>query len=463
MAKNTPMLALETDGIRAVRLTESGKDFACDITQAWPFAAVSGEETPEADPAGATEQDSVAVLADIFKAAAKRFRTREIALSLPLSYFITRLVRVPADAPDTLAQAADEALAAASPFPDETLRAGIETVCETDREICALAVALPQAVSQEIADALAAAKVCVTRVDVALLGWLRMLWPRLTAQGAQKRQMVLVNVSQSWDFVVLEAGVPVVMRNLGVQDTAAELGREIILSLLEQGQQAVADEVVVFGEAPCDAAYLERLGAFGPVRTEILDEPFAGAEGCAHRDLEAQTLDATPAAWVEARTETRTQRRLSAALAVAGALWLMVMGVLFGVPFAYDWMRDAQKARSRQQAKAYKDVKDMRDKVYLVRRYSDRARGALEMFKAISDRMPQGITLTAFQYKRGQNVHVTGEAEKPTDVYAFKESFDELAIDETPIFSEVRMPGVSGRGGRNKFDIDATFAGEEDK
>ena len=86
-----------------------------------------------------------------------------------------------------------------------------------------------------------------------------------------------------------------------------------------------------------------------------------------------------------------------------------------------------------------------------------------EMFKAVVDRMPEGITLTAFQYKRGANVHVTGEAEQPTDVYRFKESFDQITVDDEPVFADVRMPGVSGRGGKNKFDIDASFESEEEK
>ena len=178
---------------------------------------------------------------------------------------------------------------------------------------------------------------------------------------------------------------------------------------------------------------------------------------------EGAALDATPASWAEVRNEARYKKRLAIATGAAVGVWLALMGVLFGVPFAYDMMRDAEKAKSNRHARQYKAVKDMRDKVKLVRRYSDHARGALEMFKAVVDRMPEGITLTAFQYKRGANVHVTGEAEQPTDVYKFKESFDQIAVDGEPVFEEVRMPGVSGRGGKNKFDIDASFPQEDSK
>ena len=36
-------------------------------------------------------------------------------------------------------------------------------------------------------------------------------------------------------------------------------------------------------------------------------------------------------------------------------------------------------------------------------------------------------------------------------------------LDDEPVFADVRMPGVSGRGGRNKFDIDASFESEDSK
>jgi hypothetical protein len=236
-----------------------------------------------------------------------------------------------------------------------------------------------------------------------------------------------------------------------------------MLSIIQGGAGEEVGDIVVCspGEVPQD--FVTRLGAFGPVRVEQMDDPFAGVEGCARRAAEGSALDATPASWAKVRNETRYKKRLAIATGIAAAVWLALMGVLFGVPFAYDMMRDAEKDRSKRHARQYKAVKDMRDKVKLVRRYSDHARGALEMFKAVADRMPEGITLTAFQYKRGVNVHVTGEAEQPTDVYQFKEQFDQITVDDEPVFGEVRMPGVSGRGGKNKFDIDAAFEGEEEK
>ncbi len=478
MAKQIPVLGIEADCLRAVRLTENGKDFVCDVSEEWSLAPEGGEPQPVDGADVAQNQDDISAnevpavgedpLVEAFRAAVKRFKTREFALALPLSRFLAKGVRVPEAERDTLGDVAQTALDEMSPFPDDPLTASHEVVAETDDSVRAMAAALPEASSPDIVDALAAAKIRVTRVDVAALGWLRALWPRITAPeaaGEQQpaRRLVLLDTADGWDLIVLDDGAPSIMRGLGVMETAAELGREVMLSIIHGGAGGDVGDIVVFspGEVPQD--FVTRLGAFGPVRVEQMDDPFAGVEGCARRAAEGSALDATPASWAEIRNETRYKKRLAIATGIAAAVWLALMGVLFGVPFAYDMMRDAEKDKIKRHARQYKTVKDMRDKVKLVRRYSDHARGALEMFKAVVDRMPDGITLTAFQYKRGVNVHVSGEAEQPTDVYQFKERFDQITVDDEPVFADVRMPGVSGRGGKNKFDIDAAFETEEEK
>ena len=478
MAKLIPVLGIETDCLRAVRLTENGKDFVCDVAEEWPFAPAEepgqdGQPGPKAseDADGgdvADMQESEDPLVEAFRAAVKRFGTREFALALPLSRFLVKSVSVPESERDTLGDVAQSALDGMSPFPDDPLTVGYETVAETDSAVVAVAAGLPEASSPDVVAALEAAKIRVTRVDVLELGWLRSLWPRISAPEAAgaptpSRRLVLFSMADGWGMIVLDDGAPSVLRGLGEVTTAAELGREVMLSLLQGGAGGEIGDVVVFSQGVVPQDVIDRLGAFGPVRVETVEDPFAGVEGCARRAVEGSALDATPAIWAELRNEARYKKRLGIAVVAAATVWFAIMGVLFGVPFVYDKMRDSENAKIKRHAKAYKDVKDMRDKVKLVRRYSDHARGALEIFKAVSDRMPDGITLSAFQYKRGVNVHVTGEADQPTDVYTFKERFDQIMVDEVPVFADVRMPGVSGRGGKNKFDIDASFESEDSK
>jgi hypothetical protein len=293
MAKQIPVLGIEADCLRAVRLTENGKDFVCDLSEEWSLMPEGGEPQAEDGADVAQNPDDIAApdpsvagedpLVEAFRAAAKRFKTREFALALPLSRFLAKGVRVPEAERDTLGDVAQTALDEMSPFPDDPLTAGHEIVAETDDSVRAMAAALPEASSPDIVDALAAAKIRVTRVDVTALGWLRALWPRIAAPeaaGAQQpaRRLVLFDTADGWDLIVLDDGAPSIMRGLGVVETASELGREVMLSILQGGASGDIGDIVVFspGEVPQD--FVARLGAFGPVRVERMDDPFAGVE-----------------------------------------------------------------------------------------------------------------------------------------------------------------------------------------
>ena len=85
------------------------------------------------------------------------------------------------------------------------------------------------------------------------------------------------------------------------------------------------------------------------------------------------------------------------------------------------------------------------------------------MLKAVSDRMPEGITLTSFSYKRGERLSVVGEAKQPTDVYEFKNALTEAATeDDEKLFTEVTLMGPSQSRGVHKFSIEGSFVSEEE-
>ena len=231
------------------------------------------------------------------------------------------------------------------------------------------------------------------------------------------------------------------------------------------GMREVAEIVIVTaGEVAEDVR--ERLAAYGPVRVEMLaeEDAYSGVEGVANRTVENAPLDVTPFAWDTALKEARLKKRLTLSLAAAGGIWALAMLVLFGVPFGFSWMTDRQKAASKRHHAVYQKVKDTKDRVKLVQRYSDHARGALETLKVISDRLPEGVTLSQLQFRRGDSVRVWAEAAQPTDAYAFKKALDKASLDDdSQLFGEVVLSEVKQtRGGGHRFDIDAKFTVDAD-
>ena len=497
MKRSITVLGIEADGVRGVRLAENGTDWICADSGFWPTGSGRRVEndalqqessdgraaSPQAAGFGGEDElsadDRYTATVDALKEASKRFGTGEVVLSVPLSSLLMKVARTSVEERDSLLETAGTELGKVSPFPGETPVIGIETVSETDSDLVTMFAALPEAAAAEIGDALDEANVRVIRTDATALGWLRTLWPRIVSSQAASRTVVLMDLGNGWDIAVLDNGAPSLLRGLGNIADPVELGREVMLSLMQAGVESAPGEIAVFSTRDIDPAVIGRLEAFGPVRVERVDAADAdrGVDGVARRTLEGATLDVTPADWTELREESRFKKKLKVFLTAAGAAWLLLMGTLLGGPFVYDWLTERQKETCKRHAKAYKEVKDMRDKVKLVRQYSDHARGTLEMLKAVSDRMPEGVTLTSFSYKRGEKLSIVGEADQPTVVYDFKNALANAAIvaiegendeiGEKPVeerlFAVVTLSGPSKSRNTHKFSIECLFeAPEED-
>lgn len=402
----------------------------------------------------------------------------EAVLALPLSRLLVRMVRVPAgtDAQD----AVSAALKAASPYPDEPLAVSFEAVSEDASGTTVLAAALPESAAEDIAEALDAAKLNVVRVDALALGCLRGLWSQLAGEG---RRLVLFESVDGISLFVLDGDRPSAVRALSA---GADLRRETTLSLLEAedfgGAMPLAEIVLVHtrpdGEPP-EAAPEEgeseggeppspppvtletvraEIGAFaeGNVR-ELTIGPDAGLVGVASRNDDAAPLDVLPDSWREFLNETRFKAKLLRNMTLAIGLWVLAMGVLFGVPFGYGYLTDRVKDRCKQHGSQYRLVSDMKSKVGIIEKYSDHSRGALELMKAISDRLPEGVTLVSWDFKRADGIRLRGESAGTAPVYQFNDALRDMKTageDGEAVFTEVALGSLNAqKDGLQKFEL----------
>ena len=365
---------------------------------------------------------------------------REAVLALPLNRLLVKMVRVPAEA-DAVATATP-ILQAMSPFPDEPLTVSCETVRETAEGSVVLAAALPESAADDIATALDAQKLSVTRIDLLALGQLREVWGRFDASDGQRR-LVRIASPDCRTLIVLDGDQPTAIRGLSEADDGA---REEMLLLLEA----------------------ESFGGPKPlVATVDVESSDAAIEGVAERSLDSAALNALPAGWRDVLEETRFKAKLIRHLSIAVGLWLVVMGVLFGVPVGYGFLTDHQKDLSRQHARQYRLVSDKKKKVDVFKQYSDHGRGALEIMKAVSDRLPAGITLASWNYDRKTGLHISGDSETDTDVYEFKNTMEALAFGEGEtaerVFGFVELGKLNMMRGKQRFDLDLGFEAKEEE
>ena len=300
----------------------------------------------------------------------------EAVLALPLSRLVVKMVRVSGD--EDAVAAASGILSAISPFPDEPLTVSCETVRETEKGRVVLAAALPEGAADDIASALDAAKINVTRVDILSLGELRGLWPQLSDGRTGVRRLVLLKGVDCLSLFVLDDDQPSAVRAI---TSEGDLRREVMLSLLEAedfGGTKPLSEIVTAGDV--DVSGLESFASVRRLETGE-DRIALALKGVEERTGEQSSLDALPESWREVLEETRFKAKLKKFLAISGGIWALVMLVLFGVPFVFGLLTDRQKSLCKEHSRQYKSVLAMKEKVNLVRKYSDHARGALETMK----------------------------------------------------------------------------------
>ena len=405
-----------------------------------------------------------------FEGGTLRFHTTgeagsETVLALPLTRLILKVVRVPAENRDDPAAFATPLVAALSPYPDEPLTVSCETLSESEAGLVVLAGALPESSTDDVAEALDGAKLNVRRIDALALGELRGLWGSVigASGAADARRLVVLKGPECLSLFVLDGDVPCEIR--AVSPTAS-LRRETMLSLVAAedfaGPRELAEAVLAaHPEAPFTAEEKEAFAAFAPVRALVIDDPDAALKGVALRTAEPGAFDLLPASWREMLEETRFKAKLRKHLFVALGVWVLAMAVLFGVPLVYGLLTDHQKTLSREHARQFREVSEMKGKVELVQKYTDHARGALEILRLVSTCLPaEGVELTNWNFKREDGVRFSGEAVDSVLPLDFVDS-----LRKTGVFGYVSDPGMqsSGKSGKWRFEISCEFEAREEE
>ena len=393
-----------------------------------------------------------------FKSMSEEIDSSETVLALPLGRLIVKIVRVPEEGGVDPAAFAAPLLQAMSPYPDEPLTVGFEVVKKSEKDLVILAAALPESAADDLAGALDSKKLNVTRVDALVLGELRKRWEEIdTADG--RRRLVKIKSPDGVALVVLDGDTPVAIRSLAASGSAqngsgdsasdpaqnaAKLNREELMLLLEAEDFGGPKELAETLEFESDVA--------------------KAMEGVAERSMEEGALNALPESWREVLDETRFKAKLVRRLSVAGGIWALIMAILFGVPIVFGFLADHQKSLSREHSRQYNEVAGIREKVNIVKKYSDHSQGALEIMKAVSDRLPQGVDLDNWNFSREDGVRTSGVAATDTLVYEFKRNMESvLAGEEERLFKSVKLGNISASSKGQKFTIELGFAAEEEE
>jgi hypothetical protein len=429
-------------------------------------AATSGRA--ELTPAGAEGSDEAKARAAALRAACAAV-AGEVTVAVPSESVLLRVVDLPAGDGAEIRGMVELQVDKFSPFPVETLVMAHEVLARRGETLTVLIAAVKLAVVEALGAELGAAGLRPRRVDVETLGW----WHSLRAGGAVPaagRAVFVLMPEKTPEILVAEDGVLVLFRSLG--DTgdlagpalAEEIGREVAYTLtafeLERSGAKECSLAVCVRDAKDAEPIVSRLQAEhgGEVRVVRLDGMASAAEGVARRSVEGAGVDLTPAAWHSAARGREFKKQMIVAGAGVAALWILVMGSLFG---GLAWQGYKVQRLNREQARwrdPAMEVRATRRRVAMIRRYMDRRHSALECLREVSRLLPAGIDLTSFTYRKGESVKADGRAATVEQVYEFKRN-----LDGCEMFPETRLSGptTDRKSGQQVFSVDMQVPPEE--
>jgi len=397
------------------------------------------------------ESDAHSLLVAELRPMANEWRG-EASLALPADQLLLRVVDLPTIDPDELLSMVELQIETFSPFPVDTLTVSFEVLAETESSSRVLIVAVKNDVVDALGEAFHEVGVTVRWVDVDVLGW----WHWLTQKekvSKYGREALLMNLQDGLVLIVAQNGVPLTVRAIpGLEDMNTEEFSETVaeevdftLTSLETEWGGVDHtQISLWSEGDPPIGLAESLGvalSTSVASGNLNDLPLlshALADRATERD--PGTVDLAPPEWEAGDLARLTKRNL---LVASGGVVGVCLCVLLGVSVMAGVRKaglEKVKLRRQQIIEPAQELRLVRDKVNDLRRYIDDDSSSLEVLRAVSLSLPEGVDISQFYFSRTGNTAIRCEAAQKQSIFKFSEK-----LGETGLFEDVESGRVEPR------------------
>ena len=153
------------------------------------------------------------------------------------------------------------------------------------------------------------------------------------------------------------------------------------------------------------------------------------------------------------------------------SLGALVMVYLLGV-LAYfaaiEWARHGQASAEltqRSLAKSYTNTLQLAQQVKILQNQMNLKYAALDSFKAVAEKLPDGLTINSFSFQRGSKVQLFGSASSgnPGQIATFVGELQGVESNGRRLFSAVESPTIRAdpASGQNRWNFECDLANPE--
>lgn len=394
-----------------------------------------------------------------------------VSLALPTDQVLMRVARFPTLDAGEIRDMAALQVDKFSPFPVDQMTVGQEILSQSEGVSRVVIGTVTTESVSKLGGALQAAGLFPREVDIEALGWWRLLKQENHIPEAGRHLLLLLEDSGS-ELLVMQDGVPVLLRSLGIPslgspaEAAAELAEELnyTLTTLEAEWGTRPSEIVQVwhrSEAPVEFMVRLREECHLEVETKRLETLPPLTEGLARRSAERgpHLMDLSLPEWKTNLESRRLRRGLFMASSALFAVWLIGVLIVAGGLLMENRRLALAKTEVERLKKPAAEVEQMKQQVRSLERYATRTHSALECLREVVLALPDGVDLAAFTYKKYAEINVRGEADNSAPIYEFFQS-----LEKAGLFASVKPEGVTqqARGGKTRSQFRVTLALPED-
>ncbi len=395
---------------------------------------------------------------------------RRIAVALSSERLLLRIMSLPSDEEDELQSMVQLQVDKLSPFADADTVWSYEILASEDGSSHVLVAMAGKKFLDRVSFVLKSAGIRFERLDCGSMGLIQALSDAGAVDGIG-REVIIFPGAKTAEILVFQDGRPVAVRTAdmpedsGPEEAGLELGRDIAYTLLSlEVEHGVAAEQRIRAWVPesLDPAVIAAAGreTDAEISCESMDELSSVAEGVAVRESSRRRglLDLTPLEWRQARLEKGFKKRVIGWTTGIIVFWLALVGL--GMGFLQVQRTDLAelKARDEELNRSFLDVRELRARALMFTHYTDKSHSALDSLWEISRKLPDGVELRSFAYRKGEFLRITGEASQVDLIYEFKTRLDASDLFGESILKSVRR---DRRKGKEIYDIEIRLPEEE--
>jgi hypothetical protein len=354
-----------------------------------------------------------------------------ITVSLPSSQLLMRMLELPSVDSAELHSMVELQIDQIAPFPADQLTISYEVLHQTEDHSRVLAVAARRTFVDQLGDLFKEQRVYVRSLDAEALAW----WSLLVAHRqvpCEGRIVILLEEHTEFSMIVVDDGIPVHIRSLELFHNFTD--DRVINDLTEEVRYALLSLETEYGHRDCETMefwseteippalenQLRELCRHGINKHDLGDLPSV-TEGLALRTAEKRPhhVELVPREWIELQRRIRLIKVATITGIALLSLWVSVVTVA-GAVFSF---RQAGLNRIRREAAQYeapaRAAQAAREEMLSLETYAERTYSALECLREITDKLPEGIEISSFIYKKGDSVRLRGLSDHTDLIYDY--------------------------------------------